>query len=60
MVPYLLYMFSVLFYFTYILTGVQGSPGVGFNGGKPFAIVLRWFILIFTIFFIGLEIDQFV
>jgi hypothetical protein len=53
-------MFSVLFYFTYILTGVQGSPGVGFNGGKPLAIVLRWFILIFTIFFIGLEIDQFV
>jgi hypothetical protein len=59
MLPYFVYMCSVLYYFTYYITGVSGPPDSGFFGGSAANNTLRCVILITTLIFLVIEYFQF-
>ena len=58
MIPYFIYMISVLYYFTYYITNMEGPPDDGFFGGSVGDNFLRCLILILTIVFLGIEVAQ--
>lgn len=58
MIPYAVYMITTLYYLTYYVTGVKGSPDEGFFVGDAGSIILRWIILICTIGFLAIEFVQ--
>jgi hypothetical protein len=56
MIPYFVYMFSVLYYFTYYITGVHTQSEPGFFNGSTEDNILRAVILLMTLMFVGIEL----